>query len=174
MRLFFAINFQKEVKDALAAVQNDLRRQAVRGNFTLYENLHLTLVFIGEVQDRQADRLLQITRELETEPFALRFTHLGRFKRDGGELVWVGMEKSTLLLSLYENLAARVRAAGFIVETRPYKPHLTLARAVRFRDGFSLPGYKMQPVEAAVTEISLMKSERLNGRLTYTQLSAGS
>ncbi len=173
MRLFFAINFQKEVKDALAAVQNDLRRQVVRGNFTLYENLHLTLVFIGEVHDRQAERLVQIAEELEAGPFVLRFTHLGRFKRDGGDLIWAGMEKSAPLLSLYEKLAARVQTAGFSVEERAYKPHLTLARAVRFRDFFSLPDYKMDPLEAEVTGISLMKSERLKGRLTYTELRTG-
>ncbi len=172
MRLFFAVNFGSCVKDPLAAVQNDLRRQTLAGNFTLYENLHLTLVFIGEVTEKPAETLLQITRSIRFKPFMLRFDHLGRFKRDGGELIWVGVEKSEPLLSLYEMVAGQVRSAGFTIETRPYTPHLTLARGVRHRDGFSLTDYSrtLKPITAPVQAASLMRSERVNGWLTYTEL----
>jgi 2'-5' RNA ligase len=172
MRLFFAINFPKAVKDSFLAVQNDLRRQTLRGNFTLYDNLHLTLVFIGEVNEARAQALRRIAGGLKFEPFTLGFTHLGRFRRDVGDLVWAGAEKSVALLSAYDALAEQVKAAGFSIDTRPYTPHLTLARAVRFRDGFSLTGYSgaMKPVETVVTSASLMKSERIDGRLVYTAL----
>ncbi len=176
MRLFFALNFGGGVKDALSAVQNDLRRQALSGNFTLFENLHLTLVFIGEVTGKPADILLGITRGIRFKPFELRFDHIGRFKRDGGDLIWVGVEKSAPLLSLYELVAVQVRAAGIAVETRPYTPHLTLARGVRLRDGFSLTDYSrtLKPITAQVRAASLMKSERRNGRLAYAELEKSS
>ena len=51
MRLFIAIQPNKSVRAALRAVQNELRRRGVEGNFTRMENLHLTLAFIGEYPD---------------------------------------------------------------------------------------------------------------------------
>ena len=170
MRLFFAVNFQNEVKDALTTVQNDLRKQSFCGNFTRYENLHLTLVFIGDVSESRVDRLVQIAGSVKAEPFKLRLTQLGRFKRDGGDLIWIGGEKCAPLFSLHDALATQLRTAGFPLEARPYTPHLTLARGVRLREGFSLSGYSLKSIDATVTRASLMKSERISGRLTYTEL----
>jgi 2'-5' RNA ligase len=48
LRLFVAVNFDAETKSRLLAIQDKLKKQAVRGNFSKPENLHLTLIFIGE------------------------------------------------------------------------------------------------------------------------------
>lgn len=56
MRLFYAINFDDTVKKRLSDIQNALRARAVRGNFTLPDNLHLTLAFIGEVAQEKVVR----------------------------------------------------------------------------------------------------------------------
>ena len=170
MRLFYAINFEKPVKDRIADVQNDLRKQSIGGNFTLQKNLHLTLVFIGEVQEHRARQLFEIAGRLCFEPFALRFDRLGRFKRKDDDLVWMGAEKNEALLSVYGTLASQLRAAGYSIDTRPYTPHLTLARRVKLREGFSLTGYCFDPIVTCVTAASLMKSERINGKLVYTPL----
>ena len=54
MRLFIAINLDDNIRDALAEMQESMRRQGVRGNYTKTENLHLTLAFIGEHGDPDA------------------------------------------------------------------------------------------------------------------------
>ena len=54
MRLFIAINLDDNIRDALAEMQESMRRQGVRGNYTKIENLHLTLAFIGEYGDPDA------------------------------------------------------------------------------------------------------------------------
>ncbi len=51
MRLFIAIPFSEEFKGELLRVQNDMRSNGVRGNFSRAENLHVTVAFLGEVQD---------------------------------------------------------------------------------------------------------------------------
>ena len=50
MRLFIAINLDNNIRNALAEMQESMRRQGVRGNYTKTENLHLTLTFIGFVE----------------------------------------------------------------------------------------------------------------------------
>jgi 2'-5' RNA ligase len=49
MRIFIALNFDKPAKDEMIAVQRQLQQAAGKGNFTSEENLHLTLVFLGEI-----------------------------------------------------------------------------------------------------------------------------
>jgi 2'-5' RNA ligase len=63
-------------------------------------------------------------------------------------------------------------AAGFETEKRPYRPHLTLAREAVFKGGFDLAGFSrtLNPIRARIDKLSLMKSERLGGRLTYTEV----
>ena len=68
MRLFIAIQPDRQMKDALRAVQNELRRRGVEGNYTRAENLHLTLAFIGEYPD--PDAVLEAMGKLKFEPFA--------------------------------------------------------------------------------------------------------
>ena len=51
MRLFAAINFDRNMNDALLSVQEQFRENNVKGNYTRAENLHLTLAFIGEYND---------------------------------------------------------------------------------------------------------------------------
>ena len=52
MRLFIAINFNDDIKEELENNIEDLKDEAKRGNFSLIDNLHLTLAFIGELDKR--------------------------------------------------------------------------------------------------------------------------
>lgn len=64
MRLFIAINFNEDVIEDLVRLQAEFKRCRVAGNFTKPENLHLTLVFIGEYGN--PDDILDV---METVPF---------------------------------------------------------------------------------------------------------
>ena len=57
MRLFIAINLNKETKNKLLALYDELRNSSVRGKFSLPENLHVTLAFLGECDYKQADEI---------------------------------------------------------------------------------------------------------------------
>lgn len=62
MRLFIAINFEEKVKLKLNEAQNYLKKYAAYGNFSSSENLHLTLVFLGETE---AGRLFEIKNAID-------------------------------------------------------------------------------------------------------------
>jgi 2'-5' RNA ligase len=172
VRLFYAINFPKEVKDKLADMQNGLRRQLAAGRFTLYDNLHLTLVFIGEIPEHRAGALFDIADALRFEPFELCIEGVGSFRRGGGHILWAGVRENDRLQALYDRLSGDVRAAGYSVEARRYTPHLTLAREAKFRPGAAPAALQAPagPIYTTVTKVSLMLSERIGGRLTYTEI----
>jgi len=174
MRLFIAINFDENVKERIIDVREELRANSRQGNFTRDENLHLTLVFLGEVPGSQVGVIENIMEEIEEEPFELKFDKLGCFKRDqGGDLWWIGCEKSKALAAVQRQLSDSLRKAGFKIEKRAFKPHLTLGREVVVHGSgkiFGSGSLEGDPVKAEVGQISLMLSERINGKLTYTSL----
>ncbi|MDO4481332.1 MAG: RNA 2',3'-cyclic phosphodiesterase [Bacillota bacterium] len=174
MRLFIAINFDEDIKAQIAEVREELRNSSSSGNFTRDENLHLTLVFLGEVSGSRVREIENIMEETEEEPFELEFGKLGCFKRDsGGDLWWLGCGRNNGLMSLQRQLSERLRASGFKIEKRQYKPHLTLGREVVIEGGgkvFGSRSLEQNPIKVPVGQISLMHSERINGKLTYTSL----
>jgi 2'-5' RNA ligase len=172
MRLFIAINFDDEVKGRLAAIQNGLRENSLGGNFSLYDNLHLTLVFLGEVASSRVGLLQKIMDNGADSSFSLCIRGIGSFSRGGGDILWAGIEANKSLSELYGRLYDQIADGGFVLESRKFTPHLTLAREVRLRQGFDLVSFskKTEAIHTKVSKISLMKSERLGGRLTYTEI----
>ncbi|HKV88256.1 MAG TPA: RNA 2',3'-cyclic phosphodiesterase [Candidatus Dormibacteraeota bacterium] len=103
-------------------------------------NLHLTMRFLGNVTEELVAGVASTLSEQKLHGFDVELGHMGAFKR--GRLVrvvWIGMEQG---LEPARGLASIVEAAcvgaGLEAETRPFQPHLTLARA-RGRDGAPLP-----------------------------------
>ncbi len=170
MRLFIAINFTDEIKNRLQGAIEALKSGSVQGNFTRRENLHLTVVFIGETT--QADKIITAINEVQTKPFPLKIGGLGKFRRDGGDIYWIGVEKSDALLQTYRQLYSQLTEAGFRLENREYKPHLTLGREVLPAKNFDQASFdrSVGTMEMCVPAISLMKSERINGTLIYTEI----
>ena len=166
--MFIAIHFPAEIKEAIAEVCNTLKESAFRGNFTLDENLHLTLVFLGECDDRQTEAVKSVMNEIHFQPFTLMLDKVGCFKRDGGDTWWIGLKENKLLADLQINLSARLKQKGFILENRKFVPHITIGREVRLHDNYR--PFKVPQLCFDITSIELMKSERKNGKLSYNQI----
>jgi 2'-5' RNA ligase len=188
MRLFIAVNFDNEVKKRLLEIQALLRSQCIRGNFTRPENLHLTLAFLGETPDEKVSSLLQILDKINNDihmtpnalheassaakPFVVSFTHTGCFTHSHKELWWVGADETcqglNRLKAIHGELIKRLLDAGFHVDTRSFNPHITLGREVKHSRKITL---NCDEIKVKVDRLSLMKSEHIGGKLTYTELS---
>lgn len=161
MRLFIAIRFSEEIHALLLESIASLKAQSLSGSFTSPQNLHLTLAFIGETNRVSAIR--RAMDEPSADPFSLTVSGCGRF----GNLWWAGVKDSPALSRLATELQNSLRHAGFSIESRPFKPHITLGRQIVPRDRISLT---VPPTSMTVESLFLMKSERLSGRLTYTSV----
>ncbi|MFD2232495.1 RNA 2',3'-cyclic phosphodiesterase [Phaeospirillum tilakii] len=93
------------------------------------ENLHLTLRFVGEIDEATAADLdLALTR-VEAAPFTLTLTELGLFgDRHRARTLWRGVEASPPLRRLAGRIEAAATRVGLAAETRRFTPHITLAR----------------------------------------------
>ncbi len=170
MRLFIAINFEDAIKEYLKSVQARVKNISTGGNFSREENLHLTLVFLGEVSPMNVKQIEQAMDEIKASAFALTLSGVGRFKQESGDLLWVGVKPNDSLSDIYDQLRLSLKNRGFSLESRAYTPHLTLARELRLTD--DLKSVSVQDQSTLVSKVSLMKSERLGGKLVYTEIYA--
>jgi 2'-5' RNA ligase len=172
MRVFVAINFPTVVRRALLKHQQTIRNAAQSGSFTHEENLHLTLVFLGEVPIVDLPRIHAIVDTVDFPPFLLSFDEIGRFDRKGKDIWWVGIRRNRNLLDLQAALDAAFRRAGYRLDSRPYTAHITLAREVRilYPEDRRRLCTAIAPIETEVTRVSVMESTRIGGRLTYREV----
>jgi 2''-5'' RNA ligase len=172
MRLFIAIIFQEPFKDEIMKVTRELQQSAVKGNYTLRENLHLTIVFLGEVAQERVGSIKTAMNRVKAEPFQLSLDKTGLFKRNGGDVFWIGIKKSDVLDSIHRQLTEELAGSGFLLEERKYTPHLTIGREVKLKDtpAAFLSEEIFRNSSMTASRISLMKSERINGKLNYTEV----
>lgn len=110
MRLFLAINFPEGVKNALSSGMTALARRGVRANWSRRENLHLTLEFLGEVRDTAP--VVEAMERVKAHKFSICFTDTGRFRRDGGDIFWLGVARTEPLMLLQAQLHEALRRGG--------------------------------------------------------------
>lgn len=94
------------------------------------DQLHLTLHFIGEVDGAVLRQLREMLAQISCPAFQIDLQGVGVFPLRGKNphTLWVGVEKSAQLLSLYDQVASALLAVGSEPEQRKYAPHVTLAR----------------------------------------------
>ena len=175
MRLFVAVNFSDEVKNRILEVREQLRGQTLRGNFTRPENLHLTLAFIGETPEEKLDSLYGIIEGINAPPFEMSINCSGCFSRSGKELWWIGTDPKSPCHAFLENINRQLfdhlLAAGFLAgsasDSRRFSAHITIGREIKRSRPVVLD---FPEIKAKVDRISLMKSEHVKGKLTYTEI----
>src|SRR5712691_11506638 len=133
MRLFVALEIPSEVRENLAGLLKSLRAVSPQTRWVRPENLHVTLEFIGEVEEAQ---LASIRTGLggvrSDQPVALDFRGLGFFPNEEHPRVFLaGIEASPNLKTLAADIDKATEKLGIPREQRPFSPHLTLARFER-------------------------------------------
>lgn len=179
MRLFIAIELPEDLKREIAKVQEQLRTAGAHAAWTRPEGIHLTLKFLGEVDEAKTasitDALAGACRG--RGPLRLEIAGAGAFPNvKAPRVLWLGLsgdnEKLAALQAAVEDAMANL---GFEREDRKFSPHLTLAR-VKFlkpRDNWpamieSVRDVKLGSIEA--DQVSLMKSELRREGAVYTEV----
>lgn len=131
MRLFFAIELHDALRTALDHAIAPLRVAEPALAWVPSDKLHLTMKFVGEADDAGAARLAAAATEVAAGhgPFEMILGGVGAFPNfRRARIVWLGVEADPRLELLHHDLELACDAAGFEVEGRPFRPHITLAR----------------------------------------------
>jgi 2'-5' RNA ligase len=184
MRLFIAVNCDEATKNRLLAIQGRIRAQSLKGNFSKPENLHLTLVFLGEIAGSLVPEINAIVKNAVVsagvQAFSVNFCRTGCFRHAGKELWWIAPEgnpngnpegnpagEAGGLYAIRQAIGKGLDGAGIPFDRRPFKAHITLGREIKPSVPIKLPD-EVIPVQ--VKRISLMKSENTKGVLAYTEI----
>jgi 2'-5' RNA ligase len=124
MRLFIGLPIPAERANTLTRHARIISLSKAR--WTAPENIHLTLVFLGEVAEQKLPSIKHELDELHAAPVPIKLTNLNAFPRAG--VLVADVDPTPPLLHLQSQIAARMTRCGFPPEDRPYHPHITLAR----------------------------------------------
>ena len=136
MRLFVGIPLEDVVQGEVASVVARLRQRGVILRWTAPESWHITLQFLGEVKQDRYECVAARLGEVRSAPVPVYLGALGSFDRAG--IVLVSVEVTQEIAVLQQRVTAATAQCGFVPETRPFLPHITLARASRGQRGFGV------------------------------------
>jgi 2'-5' RNA ligase len=132
MRLFLAIELGLPLLEALDAAIAPLRLAAPELAWVPREKQHLTLKFFGDVDgDAAAARIAEAMEQVASahRPIEMELRQIGAFPNfRRARVVWIGVENEPRLELLHHDLEIACEHAGFEVEGRPFRPHITVAR----------------------------------------------
>jgi 2'-5' RNA ligase len=125
IRLFVAISLPAGHRRRLAGLCHGVRE--VR--WVAAENLHLSLRFIGEVEEPQASDIAAALGGVRCDPFPLTLAGVGHFESGRRvRVLWAGVESCGWLATLQERVESALRRAGVSPDSRRFTPHVSLAR----------------------------------------------
>ena len=130
-RLFFAFWPDPPQQATLA----EATRRAVErsgGQRVPPENLHITLVFLGSVPESEIVQVetiaAKVAQDVSPEPALVALDVLDYWKKPRVVCLTTQQPANAQALRIADLLTARLTTAGFAPDTRPYRPHVTLAR----------------------------------------------
>ena len=166
-RLFFALLPDAGARAQLRRLQRDLDRAG--GRPVPAENLHLTLLFLGDVAAGKVDALRNIATETAGGRFDIVLDTFGEFRQNNARTLWVGpSEPPPELADLHQSLRRQVQGLGLRVEKEAFRPHVTLVRKADSRKKRS--GKPARDIRWTAGRLALLASELLPSGSRYTVL----
>lgn len=128
IRLFVALDLPESVRDRLAGMAGGVPN----ARWVPPENMHLTLRFIGEVENGLAQDIDTALTKLRAPGFDIELDGVGFFgKASAARVLWAGVRRSEPLLRLQSKVETALWDAGVAAEERKFAPHVTIARMRR-------------------------------------------
>lgn len=133
-RLFVAVGANETPFDPVLALKKlkvNLNEQRVEYRWVSPKNYHITVCFLGTVEEEKLPELKGILSEVAAsfEPFTLKLSGVGAYPSErSGRVIWMGVQNSITLRNLQAASSEKLKSLGWKVEERDYSPHLTLAR----------------------------------------------
>jgi 2'-5' RNA ligase len=124
IRLFVALSLPEDVAQGLLALQGGVPG----ARWSTREQLHLTLRFIGEVDERDANAIHEALCGISVSRFTVELKGVGAFGGKNPRALWAGVAPNEALIHLQRKIESAIQRLGFPAEERKFTPHVTLAR----------------------------------------------
>ena len=155
MRVFIAIDLPRDVRKEIVRVQEKLPE--LKGKKTEEENLHLTLKFLGEIDEEKTELVKEKLREIKFKKFEAEIDEIGVFSEKFIRIIWLHLSGCDKLQEEVDN-----KLKELFPKERRFMSHLTIARVknVENKKEFlvKIRKIKIDKIKFAVNSFKLKKS----------------
>jgi 2'-5' RNA ligase len=180
MRLFVALDIPGRIRAHMQEYMDRARSLVPEARWARPDGLHITLKFIGEIDDGKVDPMKAALASVKAAAFEVKFESVGFFpSAKSPRVFWIGVEGGPALSQLAAAIDNATYKLGVSREERAYSPHLTLARAGsgpgahhQLRPLAALTGSEAPPQFGTMSarEFFLYQSQPQRGGSKYTKL----
>jgi 2'-5' RNA ligase len=173
IRIFAALEIPDEIKNKII----DFRKSIIAGNddfrWEPLEKIHLTLKFIGDIDDSKVPEILKSISFVENyQSFNFNLTRFGFFfNNNKPKILWIGLSENERLITLVNTLNSKLSEISIPVDKRKFKSHLTI---LRIKNNFpqnlidKFKNFNIPETLFTSGKISLVKSELLSKGSKHT------
>lgn len=182
IRTFIAVELPAEVRGRAARLQQTLAESGAGVRWVAKDNIHLTMKFLGEVEDVQIPAVCRAVQQVAAAnpAFEVELSGVGAFPSAARpRTLWVGIDGGAAeLIALHERLDAALAELGYRPEERRFSPHVTIGRLRNSRDAHRLADVLAQKAdwkagEVQVDQLVVMASELTPQGPHYTVMGRG-
>lgn len=156
---FIGIKVEGKAADTAVSLQQDLRLKDYFKQLPVKEDLHLTLLFLGGWDTGKRQKLWSALQDREFSSFKLYFDQYAFFgKKEYPRVLFLRPHENEMLMNLYNAVSEEAFSLDYPVPSKPFRPHLTIAKKYKGNRPFPFPVYgEVEETVEAVTEMSLFK-----------------
>ncbi len=157
MRCFLAIELNEEVKNELIKIQEEIK-PFLDAKFVELGNLHLTLKFFGEVDEKDFREIQEALKEIKFPKFSVSLGKIGFFPNENlAKVLWISLESEEIL-----ELSGKIDTSLINFKDKDFESHVTLARIknISNKEEFlkKIKDFKIKPISFNVRDFVLKKS----------------
>ena len=167
MRLFIGIDLPQSMKSYLYNVSKTIEPHT-NGRVTSLYNYHLTLAFLGELNEIQTEQLKGLMDRIDFQSFQMQLSDVDYFQKGERCIYYMGIETNPSLKSLYQKVLEIIAPLNISLHGK-FSPHITLIRQGRSFPVHALSLPKTDEI-IDVSTITLFLSHQMNEELTYTPI----
>ncbi|MFH1210071.1 MAG: RNA 2',3'-cyclic phosphodiesterase [archaeon] len=172
MRCFIAFELPKEIKDYLFEIENKIRDNNSKIHFVAKKNLHLTLKFLGDVDEDLLKDVKERLKNIKFKSFKIKLGKIGVFPNESYiRVVWVGLNPKEKVIELQQLIDSEL--LDLSEKDQEFSAHLTLGRVKFIKDKkkfLEKLKIEIEEKEFLVEEFKLMKSELSKDGPTYSEI----
>lgn len=131
MRIRAFISIDVDTSESIKEFCNALKRCDAALKVVDPENIHITLKFLGNIEEKLVPKIKDIMKESVEgiNPYIATLRGVGAFPSTSKiRVIWIGLSNSEMLVNIADRLEEKLERLGFERETRPFSPHITVAR----------------------------------------------
>lgn len=178
MRAFIALELSEEIREELSRLQNELKKTGADVKWVAPENIHLTIKFLGDIEEDKIEQIKQILDSISsrTKAFGISLFKLGAFPSlSHPRVIWAGIDKGCAEVEKIASITGgELEKVGFQKEERPFSAHLTLGRVLsgKNKDGLKqkVLSLVVQAKSCALKHVTLFRSKLTPRGAIYTPI----